>query len=60
MLSNGARAAAEPRMDTHPLILDNRSRTVADYLRHSLPDAAVFRLVSAYFTIYGYEGEESF
>ncbi len=42
-------------MDTHPLILDNRSRTVADYLRHSLPNAAVFRLVSAYFTIYGYE-----
>ena len=42
-------------MDTHPLTLDNRSRTVADYLRHSLPDAAVFRLVPAYFTIYGYE-----
>ncbi len=36
-------------------ILDNRSRTVVDYLRQSLPDAEVFRLVSAYFTIYGYE-----
>ena len=32
-----------------------RSRTVADYLHQSLPDAEVFRLVSAYFTIYGYE-----
>ena len=42
-------------MDKHPLILDNRSRTVAEYLHHSLPDAAVFRLVSAYFSIYGYE-----
>ncbi len=36
-------------------ILDNRDRTVADYLRTHLPDATVFRLVSAYFSIYGYE-----
>ena len=42
-------------MEKHPLILDNHSGTVADYLRQSLPDAEVFRLVSAYFTIYGYE-----
>ncbi len=42
-------------MEKHPLILDNRSRTVADYLHQSLPDAKVFRLVSAYFSIYGYE-----
>ena len=42
-------------MDKHPLILDNRSRTVAEYLHHNLPAAAVFRLVSAYFSIYGYE-----
>ena len=42
-------------MEKHPLILDNHSDTVADYLRQSLPDAEVFRLVSAYFTIYGYE-----
>ena len=42
-------------MEKHPLILDNRSRTVADYLHQSLPDAEVFRLVSAYFSIYGYE-----
>ena len=42
-------------MEKHPLILDNRSRTVADYLHQSLPDTKVFRLVSAYFSIYGYE-----
>ena len=42
-------------MEKHPLILDNRSRTVADYLHQSLPDTEVFRLVSAYFSIYGYE-----
>ena len=42
-------------MEKHPLILDNRSRTVADYLHQSLSDAEVFRLVSAYFSIYGYE-----
>ena len=42
-------------MQKYEHILDNRSRTVVDYLRRSLPDAEVFRLVSAYFTIYGYE-----
>ena len=42
-------------MQKYEHILDNRSRTVVDYLRQSLPDAEVFRLVSAYFTIYGYE-----
>ena len=39
--------------DTH--ILDNRKRTVADYLRQCLGSADAFRLVSAYFSIYGYE-----
>ena len=36
-------------------ILDNRQRRVVDYLRQHLVAAEVFRLVSAYFTIYGYE-----
>ena len=36
-------------------ILDNRQRRVVDYLRQHLSAAEVFRLVSAYFTIYGYE-----
>ncbi len=36
-------------------ILDNRLNTVVDYLRAHLPTAEIFRLVSAYFTIYGYE-----
>ena len=36
-------------------ILDNRLNTVVDYLRGHLPTAEIFRLVSAYFTIYGYE-----
>ena len=36
-------------------ILDNRARKVVDYLRQHLSAAEVFRLVSAYFTIYGYE-----
>ena len=35
-------------------ILDNRTRTVADYLRKNLQSADAFRLVSAYFSIYGY------
>ncbi|MYH60520.1 MAG: ATP-dependent helicase [Caldilineaceae bacterium SB0675_bin_29] len=35
-------------------ILDNRTHTVADYLRKNLWDADEFRLVSAYFSIYGY------
>ena len=36
-------------------ILDNRTHTVADYLRSNLQGGDVFRLVSAYFSIYGYE-----
>ena len=40
-------------------ILDNRQATVAEYLKHHLSVAKVFRLVSAYFTIYGYEILES-
>ncbi len=35
-------------------ILDNRKRTVADYLHQGLGTADSFRLVSAYFSIYGY------
>ena len=35
-------------------ILDNRTHTVADYLRKNLHSAEAFRLVSAYFSIYGY------
>ncbi|MCQ3805397.1 MAG: ATP-dependent helicase [Acidimicrobiia bacterium] len=36
-------------------ILDNRDRGVADYLREPLRDADLFRAVSAFFTIYGFE-----
>ena len=36
-------------------ILDNRTHTVASYLRKRLRDSNAFRLVSAYFSIYGYE-----
>ena len=36
-------------------ILDNRTHTVADYLRKHLQSGDVFRLVSAYFSIYGYK-----
>ncbi len=42
-------------MQKYEHILDNRRERVADYLRGHLPSAKVFRLVSAYFTIYGYE-----
>ena len=49
------KSTLEPRMEKHPLILDNRSRTVAEYLNQSLLGSEVFRLVSAYFSIYGYE-----
>lgn len=35
-------------------ILDNRDATVRDYLRRNLAGADAFRLVSAYFSIYGY------
>ena len=36
-------------------VIDNESVTVADVLRRELPNADSFSLVSAYFTIYGYE-----
>ena len=36
-------------------ILDNRTHKVVDYLRSNLQGGDVFRLVSAYFSIYGYE-----
>ena len=36
-------------------ILDNHGHNVVDHLRESLWDADTFRLVSAYFSIYGYE-----
>ena len=42
-------------MPSYDHILDNQTRSVADYLRVNLRDAETFRLVSAYFTIYGYE-----
>ena len=49
--------------DTHKQkdkhILDNRLNTVVNYLREHLPTADIFRLVSAYFTIYGYEALQS-
>ena len=35
-------------------ILDNRTHTVASYLLRQLQDSSAFRLVSAYFSIYGY------
>ena len=46
-------------MVKHEHILDNRNHKVVDYLRQHLPTAEVFRLVSAYFTIYGYEALEN-
>lgn len=36
-------------------IIDNERRTVAEHLQSALADADKFDLVSAYFTIYGYE-----
>ena len=39
----------------HRYILDNRDRKVVDHLAENLSVAEGFRLVSAYFTIYGYE-----
>lgn len=36
-------------------ILDNRTRKLVDYLRQHLPATHVFRIVSAYFSVYGYE-----
>ncbi len=42
-------------MEDYRFILDNREHKVVDFLRKVLTDADVFRLVSAYFTIFGYE-----
>ena len=36
-------------------VLDNRKAKVADYLRRNLAGAAQFGVVSAYFSVYGYE-----
>ena len=36
-------------------ILDNQRRTVVEFLQERLQEAETFRLVSAYFSIYGYE-----
>ena len=36
-------------------MIDNRDETVADHLRRNLANADFFRIVSAYFSIYGYE-----
>ena len=36
-------------------VLDNRDLTVVDYLRHHLGDADRLSIVSAYFSIYGYD-----
>ena len=50
----------DDRQDTHHDILDNQGqRKVADYLRQQLSNADVFRIVSAYFTIYGFEALSS-
>ena len=38
-----------------PSLLDNREAKMADYLVRHLNDAEIFRLVSAYFSIYGFE-----
>ena len=45
----------DTQMQKDKHILDNRLDTVVNYLRAHLPAAEIFRLVSAYFTIYGYE-----
>ena len=49
----------EAEFTAYQHILDNRHHSVADFLREHLSDADVYRLVSAYFTIYGYEALES-
>ena len=42
-------------MTNFPRVLDNERAAVADQLRRNLAAATAFDLVSAYFTIYGYE-----
>ena len=46
---------AQPRPQPTPRILDNRSAVVSDYLRERLRGADALRIVSAYFSLYGYE-----
>lgn len=36
-------------------VLDNKQRALADYLRRHLRDAQTFRLVSAYFSVFGFD-----
>ena len=42
-------------MATDQHILDNRARRLVDYLQQHLPATQIFRIVSAYFSVYGYE-----
>ena len=42
-------------MPDSPVLIDNQQAKMADYLREHLRDADRFRLVSAYFSIYGYD-----
>ena len=42
-------------MSAREFILDNRDRRVVDYLGRWLSDADMFRIVSVYFSIYGYD-----
>ena len=45
----------QPQTQPTPRILDNRSAVVGDYLRERLRGADALRIVSAYFSLYGYE-----
>ena len=42
-------------MATNQHILDNRTQRLVDYLQQHLPATQIFRVVSAYFSVYGYE-----
>ena len=42
-------------MQTPKYMIDNRDETVAEHLRRSLSNADYLRMVSAYFSIYGFE-----
>ena len=42
-------------MTTDKHILDNRDHSVVDYLKQRLVNAGPLRIVSAYFSIYGYQ-----
>lgn len=41
-------------MKKFPSVLDNRQATLQEYLSCHIPDAELFRLVSAYFSVYGF------